>query len=111
MEKSLLNREPTLKVHCISVIIHMSYSLNSLKGGSIGQYIGITIGEIKGDTRSLDSGSYNLRGKGQGKADVSTLDSSTTSYRQRRLCRSYPPKLARNPVKGSLKVMVLKRVS
>ena len=35
----------------------MSYSLNSLKGCSIGDYIGdhySTIGAIKGDTRSLD---------------------------------------------------------
>ena len=30
----------------------MSYSLNSLKGGYIGDY------DIKGDTRSLDYGSY-----------------------------------------------------
>ena len=36
----------------------MSYSLNSLKGGYIGDYIGTTIGVIKGDTRSLDYGSY-----------------------------------------------------
>ena len=32
----------------------MSYSLNFLKGGSTGDYMGITIGVIKGDTRSLD---------------------------------------------------------
>ena len=33
----------------------MSHSLNSLKGGYIGDYIiGTTIGAIKGDTRSLD---------------------------------------------------------
>ena len=32
----------------------MSYSLNSLKGG----YIGSTIGVLKGDTRCLDSSSY-----------------------------------------------------
>ena len=39
----------------------VSYSLNSLKGGYIGDYIGTTIGLIKGDTRSLDyssSGSH-----------------------------------------------------
>ena len=37
----------------------MSYSLNSLKGVSyIGDYIGTTIRFIKGDTRSLDNGSY-----------------------------------------------------
>ena len=36
----------------------MSYSLNSLKGGYIGHYIGITLGDIKGDTRSLDYSSY-----------------------------------------------------
>ena len=35
----------------------MSYSLNSLKGGYIGDYIGTTIGGIRGDTRSLDYGS------------------------------------------------------
>ena len=31
---------------------HMSYSLNSLKWGYIGDYIGSIIGAIKGDTRS-----------------------------------------------------------
>ena len=34
--------------------VDMSYSLNSLKGGYIGDYIGTTMGVIKGDTRSLD---------------------------------------------------------
>ena len=38
----------------------MSYSLNSLKGGYIGGYLGTTIGDIKGETRSLDYGSYAL---------------------------------------------------
>ena len=33
----------------------MSYGLNSLKGGYIGEYIG----DYKGDTRSLDYGSYS----------------------------------------------------
>ena len=37
----------------------MTFSLNSLKGGYIGDYIGTTIGVIKWDTRSLDNGSYN----------------------------------------------------
>ena len=32
----------------------MSYSLNSLKGGYIGDYIGTTVVVTKGDTRSLD---------------------------------------------------------
>ena len=36
----------------------MSYSLNSLKGGNVGDYIGTTIGDIKGDARSLDYSSY-----------------------------------------------------
>ena len=36
----------------------MSYSLNSLKGGSIGDYLGEYYGEIKGHTRNLDCGSY-----------------------------------------------------
>ena len=41
----------------------MTYSLNSIKGGYIGDYIGTTIRLIKGDTRSLDNGSYGgLRG-------------------------------------------------
>ena len=35
----------------------MSYSLNSLKGVIWGNIYGTTIGVIKGDTRSLDSGS------------------------------------------------------
>ena len=33
---------------------HISYSLNSLKGGISGIILGTTIGLIKGDTRSLD---------------------------------------------------------
>ena len=36
----------------------MSYSLNSLKGGYIGIIWGTTIRVIKGDTRTLDYGSY-----------------------------------------------------
>ena len=38
----------------------MSHSLNSLKGVIKGIIYGTTIGVIKGDTRSLDSGSYNI---------------------------------------------------
>ena len=39
----------------------MSYNLNSIKRGYIGDYIGdYYIGVIKGDTRSLDSGSCRL---------------------------------------------------
>ena len=37
---------------------YMSYSLNSLKGGYIGDYIGTTMRAIKGNTRSLDYSSY-----------------------------------------------------
>ena len=37
----------------------MSYSQNSFKGGFLGDYIGTSIGLIKGDTRSLD---YSLYG-------------------------------------------------
>ena len=40
----------------------MSYSLNSFKGVNMGNLIGTTIGVIKGDTRSLDYGSYALAG-------------------------------------------------
>ena len=36
----------------------MSHSLNSLKGVIQGFVKGATIGDIKGDTRSLDYGSY-----------------------------------------------------
>ena len=38
----------------------MSYSLYSLKRGYIGDYMGTTMGVIKGDTRSLDCSSYRL---------------------------------------------------
>ena len=38
----------------------MSYSLNSLKGGFMGDYIGATIRVIKGDTSSLEHGSYEI---------------------------------------------------
>ena len=40
---------------------HTSYSLNSSRGGYIGEYIiwGGIIGVIKRDTRSLDSSSHN----------------------------------------------------
>ena len=37
----------------------MSYSLNSLKGGHTGEYIGTSIGVIKGDIRSLDYSVYD----------------------------------------------------
>ena len=36
----------------------MSYSLNSLQGGYIGDYVGTTIGVITGDTWSLDYSSH-----------------------------------------------------
>ena len=38
----------------------MSYSRNSLKGEPIGDYIGTTVRVIKGDTRSLDYGTYMI---------------------------------------------------
>ena len=37
---------------------HMRHDLSSLKGGYIGYYIGNIIGVIRGDTWSLDYGSY-----------------------------------------------------
>ena len=37
---------------------YMSYSLNFLKGGYIGIIRGATIGLRKGDTRSVNQGSY-----------------------------------------------------
>ena len=36
---------------------HVNHSLNSLKGGYMGDYMWPTIGDSKGDTRSLDNGS------------------------------------------------------
>ena len=39
-------------------MVDMSYSLNSLKGDYIGDYIWDYYRVIKGDTRSLDYGSY-----------------------------------------------------
>ena len=38
--------------------LDLYYSLNSLKGGYIGNVRGTTIGVIKGDTRSLYNGSF-----------------------------------------------------
>ena len=40
------------------MLSHMSYGLNYLKGGYIGEYIR-TVGLIKGDTRSLDDSPYD----------------------------------------------------
>ena len=37
----------------------MSHNLNSLTGGYLGVIYGTTRGDIKGDTRSLDYGSYH----------------------------------------------------
>ena len=39
--------------------IHVSYSLNSLKGSYLGDYIGSIMGVSKGDTKSLG---YSARG-------------------------------------------------
>ena len=57
--------------------MHMSYSLNSLKGGYIGDYIGDYYrGYFKGDTRSLDYSSYASSEGGAcmiaGNADMAT---------------------------------------
>ena len=38
----------------------MSYSLNSLEEGYIGDYIGTIMGVIEGDTRSFEYGSYRI---------------------------------------------------
>ena len=38
----------------------MSYSLNSLDGDYIRDYIGAVIRVLKGDTRSFDNGSYEV---------------------------------------------------
>ena len=43
---------------------YMSYSLNSLKGGYIGDHIGTIKGDIKEDTRSLDYSSYGVSIRG-----------------------------------------------
>ena len=44
--------------HSIQFEAYMSHSLNSFKGGYIGDYIEDYIGAIKGDTRSLDYRSH-----------------------------------------------------
>ena len=41
---------------------HGSYSLNSPKGLYWGSYTGTTVGDMKGDTRSLDYGSCGFEG-------------------------------------------------
>ena len=53
-------QRPTANARNVGSDYHTSYSLNSLKGGYIGDYIGTTIRDIKGDTRSLDYSSYGL---------------------------------------------------
>ena len=64
----------------------MSYSLNSLKGDSIGDYIGEYVRVLKGDSRSLDysscreellSGTYQVQ-------EVSNCESLTASDFQMR---------------------------
>ena len=55
----------------------MNHSLNSLKGVILGIILGTTIGVIKGDTRSLDYGSYtscNQEGLGQQRPGSSAKD-------------------------------------
>ena len=42
--------------------MHMSYSLNTLKGGYIGDYIGHYYRSYQGDARSLDCSSHGLQG-------------------------------------------------
>ena len=42
------------------VVSHLNYSLNSLKGAYIVDYIGGTIGATSGDTRSLDYSSFRV---------------------------------------------------
>ena len=53
-------QRPTANARNVGSDYHTSYSLSSLKGGYIGDYIGTTIRDIKGDTRSLDYSSYGL---------------------------------------------------
>ena len=45
---------------------HLSYSLNSLKGGIKGLYRGVLQGISKGHTRSLDYSSFRVLGFGFG---------------------------------------------
>ena len=51
----------------------MSYSLNSLKGGYIGDYIGDYYRGTKGDTRSLDNGSNGVRNRTQQESSVALV--------------------------------------
>ena len=41
--------------------VPMSYSLNSLQAGYVGDYLGDYYGDIKGDTRSLEHGSHGQK--------------------------------------------------
>ena len=52
--------QPSIRIH-IPNLMHVSYSLNSLKGGYIGDYIGDDYRDIKGDTQSLDYSSCGFR--------------------------------------------------
>ena len=53
---------------------HMSHSLNSLKGGYIGDYIGSYYRVIKGDTRNLDYSSYMVGYQDHGPLSGPTLE-------------------------------------
>ena len=62
----------------------MSYSLNSLQRGYTRGYIGTTIGGIKGDTRSLDYGSYAGSSSGPSLAEYFGADQPTSTRQQKR---------------------------
>ena len=66
----------------------MSYSLNSFKGGYIGDYVGV----IKGDTRSLDSSSYGHVSK----RDVQDTPKSAAVLPATSRLQSTTPKRTRN---------------
>ena len=62
--RSLSSRVATRRTGGAGSTNHVSYIPNSFKGEYIGNY-GTTIGVIKGDTRSLDSGSCGLAAEAQ----------------------------------------------
>ena len=63
------------EISCVKASIHMSYSLNPLKWGYVADYMGSSIGPIKGDTRRFYYSSH------QG--------SNLTSQAHQRLSESY----------------------
>ena len=67
--------------------LHMSCSLNSLKGGYIGDYIGDYSRVIKEDSRSLDYSSYMKAAQATSMQDSSSASLQGAHRRARTCCR------------------------